>query len=310
MKSRRAALPILLALGVLLVPFAAEAQDRGKVYRIGFVSSASPPLSPAMQTIKAHLRALGWIEGQNLISEHRFAEGMIERLPVLVADLLRVNVDVIVTLGTPAAKAAKQATKTVPIVVRVGDPVRTGLVNSLARPDGNITGVVAATIDLRPKSLEFLTEMVPKASHIGFLMMVPGNPAMSVAWQHLEAAAPVRGVKIRRYNVSSTSDIEHAFSAMARDRLEGLIVPLDASFIAHRELIVELAVTTRVPVIYPDRMFVETGGLMSYGADPRQTAQLLANYVHRVLQGAKPSDLPMEFPDRVELVINRASRES
>jgi putative ABC transport system substrate-binding protein len=256
-----------------------------------------------MQAIKAHLRTLGWIEGKNLISEHRFAEGRIERLPELLADLLRLNVDVIVAFGTPAAKAAKEATKTVPIVVRVGDPVRTGLVKSVARPEGNITGLAAATIALRPKSLELLTEIVPKASHIGFLM-TPDNAAMSAAWQELEAAAPARSVKLRPYTVNGTTDIERAFAAMARDRLDGLIVPLEAGFIAHRRLIVEQAATARVPAIYPGRMFVDAGGLMSYGADPRHSDQLLAHYVHRILQGAKPSDLPMEFPDKVELAIN------
>jgi putative ABC transport system substrate-binding protein len=303
MKSGRAALPILLTLGVLVAPLAAEAQEAGRVYRIGFVNSASPPLNPNEEALKAHLRALGWVEGQNLVSEHRFAEGRIERLPALVADLLRLNVDVIVALGTPVAKAAKHATRTVPIVALAGDPVRTGLVTSLARPDGNITGVASANVDLRPKSLDLLTEVVPKTSHVGFLMM-RGSPALLGSWQNLEAAAPARGVKMRRYDVTGPADFEHAFSAMARDRLGGLIVPGEAIFYSHHRLIVELAATTRVPVMYANRLIVEAGGLMSYAADARYTGQLLANYVHRILQGTKPSDLPMEFADKLELVIN------
>jgi putative ABC transport system substrate-binding protein len=283
-------------------PLAADAQQTGKVYRIGFVTSGPPPAPPFLEALKAHLRDLGWVEGQNLVIDYRFAEGKVDRLPALLADLLRLEVDVLVATDTQTAKAAKQATKAVPILMTSGDPVRAGLVTSLARPGGNITGVAPWSVDLRPKTLEFLTQVIPEASHIGFLMT--NSSAQLQSWRNLQDAAPARGVKMRRYEAIGLDDIERAFAAMHRDRLGGLIVALDPTFLSHHRLIVELAAKKRVPVIYPNRMFVEAGGLISYGHDYGYLGQLLANYVHRILKGASPRDLPIERPTKLELVVN------
>jgi putative ABC transport system substrate-binding protein len=286
----------------LALPLAGWAQQAAEVYRIGIVVSGPPPAPPLIEPLKAHLRDLGWVEGQTLVIDHRFADGKIERLPGLLADLLRRGANVLVATDTEAAKAAQQSTKVVPIVVTSGDPVREGLVTSLAQPGGNITGLAPWTVDLRPKTLEFLTEMVPEASHIGFLMT--RSSAQLQSWQNLQEVAPGRRVTMRRYEAIVLGDIERAFAAMRRDRLGGLIVALDPTFLSHHRVIVDLAAKMRVPVIYPNRLFVEAGGLVSYGHDYRYLGQLLADYVHRILKGASPRDLPIERPTKLELVVN------
>jgi putative ABC transport system substrate-binding protein len=302
---RRSALAITIVLAILLSPLPGESQQAATtVYRIGYLHSGAPPALPAREALALHLREHGWVDGQNIVFEDRFAEGKWERLPAMVSDLLRLKVAVLVTPDTPTTIAAKQATQSVPIVMSTGDPLRTGLIASLARPGGNITGLDVATVDVRAKSLQLLREVVPQVSQIGFLMR-PGNPALLRSWQELETAAPTLGVKLRRFDVREAADIEHAFALMARDRVGGVVVPSDPAVLNPlRQKIVDLAAKSRMPAMYPWRYFVEIGGLMSYGNDLGYNNRLLASYVDRILRGAKPGDLPIERPAKLELVIN------
>jgi len=225
MKARASTLvatAVLTTLALTAALLVADAQQTGKVYRVGYLSAGSPPLPPSAEVLRVGLRELGWIEGQNLVIEARFVEGKFERFAGLVADLLRVNVDVIVSWGTPTAMALKEATKTVPVVTLTGDPVRLGLVTSLASPGGNITGVSVETIELRPKSLHLLKEVMPNASRFGFLVR-PDNPAVLASWRDLETAARTLGVEMRRFDARGAADIERAFAAMVREGVGGLI---------------------------------------------------------------------------------------
>ena len=301
--NRQRSLVVTIALMILLAPLAGEPQEARKLYRIGSIQSGSPPLGPGRAFFVQRLGELGWIEGQNVVIETRFAEGKLERLPALVGDLLRLNVDVIMANDTPTAKVAKEATRTVPIVIGIGDPVHSGLIASLARPGGNLTGVDTMP-DVRTKSLQLLREVVPKASHIGYLVM-PDNPAIVRSWQELEVATPSLGVKMRRFDIREPRDIDTAFALMARERLGGLVVSADpAVLIPHRQKVVDLAAKIRIPALYPWRSYVEVGGLMSHGNDQRHISRLMATYVARILNGAKPADLPVERPSKFELVIN------
>jgi putative ABC transport system substrate-binding protein len=302
MTSRGIILVLALVFALPAAPHVAQAQQTGKVYRIGTIQPGSTP-GPGRPFFVQRLAELGWIEGQNVVFENRFAEGKLERLPALVGDLLRLNVDVIMANDTPTAKAAKEATRTVPIVISVGDPVRAGLIASLARPGGNLTGV-DITLDVRTKSLQLLREVVPKALDIGFFV-VPDNPAQVRSWQDLQGAAPSLGVKMRRFDIRELRDIDTAFALMARERLGGLVVPSDQTFLVpHRQKVVDLAAKIRIPTVYPWRSFVEVGGLMSHGNDQRHLSRMVATYVDRILRGTKPGDLPVEQPTKFELVIN------
>jgi putative ABC transport system substrate-binding protein len=283
------------------LPLTAGAQPPETVYRIGWLMEIVQP----GEALTEGLRDLGWIEGKNLIIERRLVAQRREQLPALITDLLRLKVDVIVVQNTQTALAAKRATQTVPIVFFVGDPVHTGLVTSLTRPGGNLTGVANQLPELRRKSLQLLLEVVPKASQIGFLS-TPANPAgLSRSWRELEAAARVLGVKMRRFDIMEPRDLDRAFATMRRDRLDGLIVPLDPIFISDRRRLVDLAGEHRLPVLYPRRDFVEAGGLMSYSIPQDElTRRVVARYVDRILRGAKPADLPIEQPTQFEFIIN------
>ena len=302
-RERRRALIVIAALMIVLAPLAGEAQPAAKVYRIGYIHSAAPPPAPIREVFELHLRELGWIDGQNVVIEDRFAQE-VDRLPDVVA-LLRLNVDVLVATDTPAAKASREATHTLPIVITAGSPDRTGLIASLARPGGNITGLDVATVDVRAKSLELLREVSPTASHFAFLGN-PDNPAQMRSWEDLEAAALSLGVKMRRFDVRKASDIDSAFALMARTRFGGVVVASDpTTLIPHRRKVLDLAAKLGLPALYPWRYFVEAGGLMSYGSDVRHNGRLLATYVDRILKGAKPADLPVERSAKLELVINK-----
>ncbi|MBI3029708.1 MAG: ABC transporter substrate-binding protein [Candidatus Rokubacteria bacterium] len=309
MRLRTIGLIVTLILGVLVVPVAVDAQQPVKVARIGVLlpGSAPSPSAPsaALEAFLGGLRELGYVEGQNVAIEYRWAEGKLARLPDLAADLVRLKVDVIVTLGTPGVQAAKQATGTIPIVMlAVADPVKSGLVASLARPGGNVTGMSTLAGDLGGKRLELLKEILPKASRVAVLWN-SANLAMVQRFREAQAAAGVLGMTVLPMEVpGDPTDFERAFAVITRDRPDALLVTVDPFTLAHRRRIVELAATHRLPAIYETKFFVDAGGLMSYGASAGEVYRRAAIYVDKILKGAKPADLPVEQPTRLELAVN------
>ncbi len=295
-----------LALGVLLAPLAVEGQpQRGRVPRIGFLGPTSPEaLQHVVRAFREGLREHGWVEDQNIAIEYRWAEGQIDRFPMLAAELVRMKVDVIVVPSTPAALAAKRATATIPIVMTSGgDPVGSGLVASLARPGGNVTGLSNLAEDLVAKLLELLKAAVPDASRIAILVN-PHNRVHSTFTKEADAAARVLNVQLVPLEARAPGEFESAFAAMARERAAATIVLPDPMFVTHRERIVRLSAQGRLPAVYAFREFVDSGGLMSYGANIADNARRSAAYVDKILKGAKPADLPVEQPSKFELVIN------
>jgi putative tryptophan/tyrosine transport system substrate-binding protein len=296
-----------LTLGTLVAPLMVEAQQAGKVYRLGYLSNTSAMENAdagLLSGLKRVLRDLGWSEGGNLIIEARFTEGNSERLAGLVADLISLNVDAIVTTDTPTAMTAKKATTTVPIVMAgSADPVAAGLVASLAKPGGNVTGVTIQTVEIRAKAIQTFLEAVPGISEIGYLVR-PDNPGVVQVWREANAMAPQLGVKLRRFDVRQPAELEKAIATMAQKGIGGMVVAGDNRFTAQRGQIAALAARNRLPWLASWPILVEAGALMSYGPDPRQQWQLVARYVDRILKGAKPADLPVEQPTKFELVIN------
>ena len=294
-----------LVAGFLVVPLAAEAQAPAKVPRIGFLTSLSPAESAiSLESFRQGLRELGYVEGKTIATEFRFAERRPERLPALAAELVRLKVDVIVTGGPPAPEAAKQATSTIPIVFAVtGDPVAEGLVASLARPGGNITGLATIAADLVAKQLELLKEVAPKISRVAVLQN-SGNHGHPPQLRQAEGAAQVLGMQLHMVQAGSPAEIEAAFAAMRSQRAGGVLVLRDPLFYAQRTRITALAAKSRLPAVYGNREEAEAGGLMAYGASIQVTFRRAATYVDRILKGAKPADLPVEQPTKFELVIN------
>ena len=299
---------------LLAAPLAAEAQPARKVYRIGFLSPssssdperlASPFGERGLAAVRQGLRDLGYVEGQNIAIEYRWAEGRFERLPDLAAELVRLKVDVIVSVVTQATLAAKNATGTIPIVlVAAGDPLGSGLVASLARPGGNVTGPSSMYAELAGKQLELLKETVPKVSRVAVLW----NPANAV-WQaqmlrQTEGAARALGLQVQLLEARGPDELEGAFAAMTRERASALLVQVDVIFALHARRIADLAAKRRVPAMYGSREHVEAGGLMSYAPNALDLFRRAATYVDKILKGAKPADLPVEQPTKFELVIN------
>ncbi len=281
-----------------------EAQQPGKVYRIGYLSSNLE--SNRREAFRQGLRDLGYIEGQNIIIEYRIAEGKRDKLPDLVAELIRLEVDVIFAFSGTAIQAAKKATSTVPIVSVSGDPVRAGLVASLARPGGNITGLANLTPELAGKRLELLRETVPQVSRVAVLWERRDtfDSDSALRMKETQSAAPSLGIKLQSIEVRGVNDFEPAFSAMKKDRA-GALVPLRGTLINNqRKRIVELAAKNRLPSMYDAREFAEEGGLMSYGTILADLDRRAATYVDKILKGAKPADLPVEQPMKFEFVIN------
>jgi len=294
-----------LTLGAVAVPFAAKAQQAGKVARIGFLSISSGP-TPSME-IAPGLRELGWIEGQNIIIEYRWAGGKTDRLPVMATELVRLKVDIIVTLSTPAAQAAKQATATIPIVVTfIADPVGSGLVASLARPGQNITGVSTLARGLVAKRLELLKAVVPGADRIGVLWQpdVFGERMIHGLVEETNVAGRTLGLQLQFAEARRADDLEQAFSTMSKTRVGGLLVFPSPILFEARTSIVAHAAKTRLPAVYGWREAVDVGGLMSYATNFRDMYRRAAVYVDKILKGAKPGDLPIEEPTKLELVIN------
>jgi putative ABC transport system substrate-binding protein len=251
------------------------------------------------------LQDLGWVDGQNIVIEQRSAEGRADRLPDLAADLVRVKVDVILTGSTPAALAAKKVTGTIPIVMGTsGDPVRLGLVASLARPGGNVTGLAYdESLQSAVKMLELLKETIPNARRVAVLTN-PGNPAHVAARREVSGAAQSRRIQLQLVEARDPRDFDTAFAAMTRERAGAAMVITETLFTRHLPELRDLAAKSRVPVMYGQRLYPEAGGLMSYGVDLRDSFRRAASYVDRILKGARPGDLPIEQPTKYELVIN------
>src|SRR3989454_497288 len=291
-----------LALALALAPLVAEAQPAEKLARIGYLSLGSAADTP--KALLQGLRELGYVEGQNLVIEYRYAEGKAERLPDLAAELVSLSVDVIVAGGTPPPLAAKRATRTIPFVMTsAGGPVGSGLVASLARPGGNVTGLSTFTRELAAKRLQLLKEVVPGVSRVAVLWNA-ANPYAVLNMRETEAAAQTLGVQVQSLEVRGPDDFENALPAAIRGRAGALIVVDDPLTFAYRMRIADFAARNRLPAMYGFREFAEAGGLTAFGANLADLYRRAATYVDKILKGAKPSDLPVEQPTKFELVIN------
>lgn len=306
MVSRRRLL-IGLGANLLSAPLISAAQQPGKVWRVGFLSSRSRPASLDTDWYGAFprgMRELSYVEGKNLVIEWRFADNKAERLPGLAAELVRMKVDVIVAGGTPAARAAQNATNTIPIVFgSSGDPVGVGLVQSLAHPGGNITGLSNIANDIGPKLLEMLISVLPKLSRVAILVN-PNNANHLSMQRRVEAAAQTTSVTILSMDARTATEIGNAFAQMSLQKAGALIVFGDGIFTQQARQIAELAAKHRLPSITGPRAYVDAGGLMSYGPSLADNYRRAANYVDKIFKGAKPGDLPAEQPTKFELVIN------
>ena len=306
MKVRRLVLAVILTLGFGAAPVGAEAQQASGLRRIGYLGISSPSLEPHyVEAFRQQLRDLGYIEGQHIAIEYRWAEGRDDRLPDLAAELVRLDPVVIVTTGTPGTLAAKQATKTIPIVMASSaDPVRSGLVASLARPGGNVTGFTILGPELEGKRMELLKRAVPRLSRVAVLW-IPANPGIAFYLEATHVAG--RALHVTRepvVEVRRVEELENAFSTIAAARPDALAVLADRSLLAHRKRIVEFAAARRLPGMYPYREYVDAGGLMSYAPSNTELFRGAAIYVDKILKGAKPGDLPVQEPTKSELVIN------
>ncbi len=299
----RLTLVLTLALAILATPLAADAQEQTKVPRVGYLSPRPGP-SHLDEAFRQGLHELGYVEGKNIIIDYRYAAWAWDRLPALAAELVRRKVDIVVaTGGSATALAAKSATSTIPIVFTTADPVRAGLVASLARPGGNITGVNILTLELNVKRLQLLKEAIPEAVRIAVLVN-PTNTTSGSALKDMEGAARSLGVGLLVQPVRDQKELSNAFSKATRGGAHALAVMNDPLFFAQREQIVALAARNHLPAVYEFREFVDAGGLMGYGTSLSEMYRRVATYVDKILKGAKPSELPVEQPTKIELVIN------
>ena len=295
-------------LASLAVPLVAMAEQAPTV-RIGWLAPESKPL--AFNAFRQALKDLGWIEGSNLAIEQRYSRGAAERYPELAADLVRLKVDVLVTDGSPATRAAQQATASIPIVFVVGNPVAQGFVASLSRPGSNLTGVAIITGDLNPKRIQLLKEAVPDMARLAILEdasaieSVAPDARLGGNWQAIETACRQLGIQLTpTREVRKPDDLGGAFAVAAKEGTGGVLLLPSAFFSSQAQRIVSLAARSRLPAIYEHRDFVEPGGLMSYGPSHRDIFRRIGAYMDRILKGAKPADLPVEQPTKIELVIN------
>ena len=298
-------MPLVLSATIVALCFTALAQQPKKIPRIGFLNALFPTTNPArIEAFRQGLRDFGYVEGKNIIIEYRYAERKVDRLPSLAAELVRLKVDVIVTSASQETRAAKDATNTIPIVmINEGDPVRTGLVASLARPGRNITGLSTVSPELSGKRLELLKEIVPKLSRVAVLGSSI-NPGNADTLRELDAAAQELKIKLQYLDVRNPNDIGTAFRAAGNERADAVIVLSDSMLTSQRRQVIDLAVKSRLPASYARPEFVESGGLMTYGVSLIDNSRRAASYVDKILNGANAADLPVEQPTKFELVIN------
>jgi putative ABC transport system substrate-binding protein len=303
MPRRTLAVLLILALGRSLTPFAAEAPPVGKVYRIGYLATTPPPVH-LWEALLDGLRERGYHEGQNLVFERRFSEGDAARFPAFAAEMVQLRVDLVIAITTPAALAVTHVTQTIPVVMTTAiDPVGTGLVASLARPGGNVTGGAILYPELSTKRLEILKDVVPGLSQVVVLWNA-ANPANASVWHATQAAAGALGLRLHSQEVRGPQDLEGALAFTAQARPDALLVLDDALLGMHREQIAAFATQQHLPSVFASRESVVAGGLMSYGPSLPDLFRRAATYVDKILKGAKPADLPMERPTTFELVIN------
>ena len=282
----------------------AEAQQTKKVARIGYLGNTASTSGIDMKPFRERLSELGYIEGQNITFEYRYFDGKFERLPELAAELVRLNCAVIIAIGNEAAIAAKNATREIPIVMTsTSDVVRSGLVTSQARPGANITGLTSLGGDIYGKRLELLKEIIPRLSRVGFLWS-PTSPDAADNLKETEAVARHLRVGVQSLEVNRSDDIEGSFQAATNKRVEALLVEGSGFFTANQKQIIELAIKHRLPAMYPNTRSVEAGGLMTYAGDRSEQYRRAADYVDKILKGARPGDLPVERPKKFEFVIN------
>jgi putative tryptophan/tyrosine transport system substrate-binding protein len=299
----------VLALGALLfaLSVSAHAQQTGKIFRIGILDpSTASGSAVVLEAFRQELTKLGWIEGKNIAIEYRFAEQKPERLPELAAELVRLKVDLIVVASTPASLAAKGATAAIPIVMAsVPDPVAAGLVASLARPGGNVTGLSSLSPELNTKRLEILNDGVPKLVRVGLLWLSGGGMGQDLQRKELRPAAAALKLKLEEIETQADpKGLEHAFQTLKQKQLNAIMTTSNTPFFAERKRIVELAAKYRLPAIYTQKEFVVQGGLMSYGVDALDLRRRAAVYVDKILKGAKPADLPVQQATKFEFVVN------
>src|SRR4030095_9084594 len=285
------------------VPLMAVAQQRAKTYRIGILEAIPAAQNGAnLDALRKGLRDLGYVEGRNLVIDYRSADGRAERFPELASGLVRLNVDLIVTRGTPAARAAKDATATIPVVMAtMGDP--RAIVASFAHPGGNITGVTTFSTELTAKRIELLKELVPNLSRVALLHNM-GNPAAPPEWDETKRAARSLGLQAELLDVRSEGDLSRAFELAIRPHVDALLIGADGLTQMHQQLIVNLVVRNKLPAAFPTREFVEGGGLIAYGVNYPDLYYRLASFVDKIFKGMKPGGLPVEQPTKFELVIN------
>jgi putative tryptophan/tyrosine transport system substrate-binding protein len=296
---------ILSAVVLLAVAVMAQAQQPGKPYRIGFLGTASPSaVSARVEAFRQGLRELGYVEGKNIVIEYRFAEGKLDRMPDLAAELVRLKVDVIMTPGPAGTRPAKEATSTIPIVMGFdNDPIGNGFVASLARPGGNLTGLSSLAPEISGKQLELLKEIVPRLSRVAVLgnSTTPGN---AQALKEIELAAGALKVQLQYLDVLATKDIETAFRAASEGRADAILALQNTVLLSQRRHVVELAVKSHLPAIYYTTEYVVEGGLMTYSVNVTDLFRRAATYVDKILRGAKPAELPVEQPIKFEFVVN------
>jgi putative ABC transport system substrate-binding protein len=302
---------VVLALALLAAPLAIEAQQAGKVPRIGFLAPGSAKTDASFaQAFSEGLREHGWVDGQNVAIEYRWAEGKLDRLPQLAAELVRLPMDVIFATHTPAVVAVKATGTKIPVVfAAVSEPIEIGAVASLARPGGNFTGLTTINRELMPKRLELLKEVMTALTRVGYL----ANPTYAIhqpQLKEMQAAARSLGMELHPFEVRDGAELERAFAGMAAAHVGAFIVQQDPLFISHRRKIFDLAAQSRLPGMYVGSFYTDDGGLISYGAHFEDLFRRTATYVDKILKGAKPADLPVERPSKFELVINLKTAKS
>jgi putative tryptophan/tyrosine transport system substrate-binding protein len=303
--TRKAVLSILFVVVLLAFAVRAAAQQPTKIPRIGFLSATSlSTISARIEALRQGLRELGYDEGENIVIDWRSAEGKLDRVPALAAEVVRLKVDVIVTGGATDTRAAKEATNTIPIVMaQDSDPVESGFVASLARPGGNITGLSTLAAEVSGKRLELLKEIIPKLSRVAVLG-ISTRPGNAQSLKEVELAAGAFKVQVQYLDVLDVKEIETAFQAATKGRAEAVLVLQSPFFNSQRKQIVDLAIKSRLPAIYPQTDYTESGGLMYYGANTPDLFRRAATYVDKILKGAKPAELPVEQPKKFEFIIN------